>query len=105
MCSQNSLNLGTCTSNYTSNTYECTCDGVYFTGVNCQTPIDRCATAANPCKNGATCLNGYYSTSDLITCTCPAGYTDKNCSTLINQCTIANPCQNGGTCTGGMWFM
>ena len=31
-------------------------------------------------------------------CTCPAGWTGRNCQTSINNC-ASNPCQNGGTCT------
>ena len=58
LCSLNSLNLGTCQNDPVNNNYKCICDGVYFSGTNCQAPIDRCAGTANPCKNGATCLNG-----------------------------------------------
>ncbi|KAK2187347.1 hypothetical protein NP493_169g05041 [Ridgeia piscesae] len=37
--------------------------------------IDECDS--NPCKNGATCNNGF----DVYTCTCMAGYTGYNCET------------------------
>ena len=32
---------------------------------------------------------------------CVAGFTDKNCSTNIDECS-PNPCLNGGTCTDGI---
>ena len=51
-----------------------------------------------PCQNGATCTSE--GTNDY-TCECVAGYTDKNCSTNIDDCS-PNPCLNGGTCTDGI---
>ena len=47
-----------------------------FTGMNCETSIDNCAS--NPCVNG-TCtdlVNGY-------SCTCQPGYTGTNCDMLV----------------------
>ncbi|KAH3831279.1 hypothetical protein DPMN_104541 [Dreissena polymorpha] len=37
------------------------------------TDIDECAT--NPCKNGASCING----QNQYTCTCAAGWQGTNC--------------------------
>ena len=45
-----------------------------FTGMNCETNIDDCAT--NPCVNG-TCTD----LVDGYNCTCQAGFTGTNCST------------------------
>jgi hypothetical protein len=44
-----------------------------FTGIQCETDIDECASA--PCQNGAVCNNliNYY------TCSCPEGFTGRNC--------------------------
>ncbi|XP_078330906.1 uncharacterized protein LOC111125451 isoform X2 [Crassostrea virginica] len=49
------------------------------------------------------CVNSYYC-RDLVgdySCLCNPGFTDKNCSTNINECT-SNPCQNFGTCLDGI---
>ena len=61
-----------------------------FTGLNCETSIDDCAS--NPCNNGtcADLVNGY-------SCTCQAGYTGTNCDTNVDEC-ATNLCVNG-TCT------
>eukprot|EP00105_Crassostrea_gigas_P042845 XP_019926993.1 PREDICTED: uncharacterized protein LOC105338278 [Crassostrea gigas] len=55
----------------------------------------RCSD--HPCINSASCIDlvGDYS------CLCQPGFTDKNCSTNINEC-ASNPCQNSGTCTDGV---
>ena len=60
-----------------------------FTGMDCETNIDDCAT--DPCVNGTcTDLVGGYN------CTCQAGFTGTNCSIDIDDC-ASNPCVNG-TC-------
>jgi len=46
-----------------------------------------------PCHNNATCINQLATYS----CECPLGYTDKNCSTDIDDCN-PNRCQNNGNC-------
>ena len=73
--------------------YKCTCNSG-FTGVNCETNIDECAS--NPCLNG-NCNNliGAYN------CSCFAGWTGINCNTNIDEC-LSNPCTNGATCVNGL---
>jgi hypothetical protein len=77
-------NGGACAA--TESGYTCTC-APGFTGTNCETQIDHCASA--PCVFGA-CnnqVNGY-------TCTCDPGYTGTNCDTQIDHCS-PDPCVNG----------
>ncbi|XP_052696969.1 uncharacterized protein LOC128175386 isoform X6 [Crassostrea angulata] len=55
----------------------------------------RCSD--HPCINSTSC-------TDLVGdyfCYCQQGFTDKNCSTNINEC-ASNPCQNSGTCLDGI---
>ena len=47
----------------------------------------------NACQNGGTCVEN--------SCVCLPGFTDSNCSTIVDNC-IQQPCQNGGTCTNGI---
>ena len=94
------------------NGYECTCV-VGFTGTNCETNINDCE--GDPCVNGDCVVSQYiqmhahgcillwcYSILQdgiaMYICTCPAGWTGRNCEINIDDCT-SNPCQNGGTCT------
>ncbi|KAI4904567.1 hypothetical protein NFI96_019006 [Prochilodus magdalenae] len=57
-------------------------------------PYDFASTYPSyPCQNGGTCQDGL----NDYTCTCPPGYTGKNCSSPVNKC-VHNPCHNGGTC-------
>ena len=72
---------GACTDGV--NGYTCLCIGTGYTGEECETEIDECASGA--CQNGATCqdtFNGY-------TCTCAVGYRGEFCerdSCYMNQC-------------------
>jgi hypothetical protein len=78
------VNGGTCTASGTG--YVCTC-APGWTGINCQTDIDECASS--PCLNGV-CLdqvNGY-------NCSCLPGWTGNNCDTDIDEC-ASNPCVHG----------
>nr|XP_030705085.1 EGF-like repeat and discoidin I-like domain-containing protein 3 [Globicephala melas] len=60
----------------------------------------------NPCENGGICVSGL--SDDSFSCECPDGFTDPNCSSVVEvasdeepasagPCT-PNPCHNGGTC-------
>lgn len=51
----------------------------------------------NPCRNGATCVDGVNSFS----CTCLPGYTGPDCDVNIDDCAPA-PCHNGGVCQDGV---
>lgn len=51
-------------------------------------------TNNRPCQNGGTCTN---TGEGAYTCTCPIGFTGKNCETEVDNCRI-QPCENGGTC-------
>lgn len=64
-----------------------------FTGRRCEHKIDYCANPT-PCQNGASCFNKL----ETYSCSCKPGYTDRNCSTEINECE-PSPCQKNGTCT------
>ncbi|XP_072372322.1 EGF-like repeat and discoidin I-like domain-containing protein 3 isoform X1 [Scyliorhinus torazame] len=61
----------------------------------------------NPCENGGTCMTGL--ADGPFSCDCPEGFTDPNCSSILEvaadgeESTTAgacqpNPCHNGGTC-------
>ncbi|XP_032297400.1 neurogenic locus notch homolog protein 2-like [Coturnix japonica] len=62
---------------------------------------------SNPCKNGGICLSGL--NDDFYSCECPEGFTDPNCSSVVEVASIEeeptsagpclpNPCHNGGMC-------
>jgi len=80
------------------NAFRCNCYPG-FTGVDCSTIINNCAS--NPCLNGGTCVN----LAGNFTCTCPsyngvALFSGSTCGTALDLCTVANPCLNGATCSG-----
>lgn len=61
----------------------------------------------NPCENGGMCLSQLG--GDTFSCECPDGFTDPNCSSIVEVASkeeeptsagpcIPNPCHNGGTC-------
>ncbi|KAI0231037.1 hypothetical protein LSAT2_018592 [Lamellibrachia satsuma] len=57
--------------------YTCTCVEGY-TGINCETDIDDCASA--PCVNGGTCFDQI----DAFSCTCLQDlYTGTTCETVV----------------------
>lgn len=70
--------------------YLCNCVPGY-TGDDCQTDIDECAS--KPCYNGAICKDGV----NEYTCECKPGYEGQRCETDINECAL-NPCQNSAEC-------
>lgn len=65
-----------------------------FTGLNCETDIDECASM--PCKNNGVCNNLVNSYS----CNCPLGYAGNNCERALGCKT--NVCRFGGTCLIGI---
>jgi Notch-like protein len=66
-----------------------------YTGANCETNINDCAS--NPCQHGGTCTDGVGG----YTCTCVPGYDGTNCENDIDDC-ASNPCQNDGVCQDGV---
>ncbi|XP_078001352.1 uncharacterized protein LOC144453853 [Glandiceps talaboti] len=81
-----------CKNGFCRNPYDCICQEGWG-GQFCHLDLIFC-TRHEPCRNGGTCYNnrpGFY------TCTCPAGFTGKDCEIEINDCN-ANVCLNGGTC-------
>ncbi|XP_060568832.1 uncharacterized protein LOC132727392 [Ruditapes philippinarum] len=71
--------------------YRCSCTTGY-TGKNCQTNINSCAT--NPCINGGTCVDqiiGYE-------CQCTEFYEGTNCASPKAFCNV-NSCSQHGSCT------
>jgi hypothetical protein len=77
-------NGGSCTND--TNGYTCACPAGY-TGTNCDTEIDECAS--NPCVNGQ-CLDAINS----YVCECEPGFTGTVCQTNIDEC-VSQPCVNG----------
>ena len=79
--------------------WECNCQSGWG-GLFCDQDLNYC-TNHSPCANGATCHN---TGQGSYTCSCPVGYTGKNCqhlqttdhvsSDLFQHCS----CENGGTC-------
>ncbi|XP_078343113.1 uncharacterized protein LOC144628876 isoform X2 [Oculina patagonica] len=69
-------NSGTCTSNYITGGFTCSCPSGY-TGNTCATGLPPDPCSPNPCQNGGTCN----SDSGSFTCSCPPPYTGDDCST------------------------
>ena len=72
--------------------YHCTCPAG-FTGNDCQTNIDDCASNMCHSNNTHECVDGINS----YTCVCQPGYTGQLCDIEIDECNHAS-CMNGGTC-------
>eukprot|EP01048_Picozoa_sp_COSAG05_P016782 COSAG05_NODE_2207_length_3397_cov_6.909642_1_plen_776_part_01 len=106
MCSGNTAGVGdyTCTAGVLtsgsatiagSDDATCCACAAGYSGVNCATNIDDCASG--PCANSGTCTDGV----DSYSCACAAGYSGTNCTNDMDEC-ASNPCQNGGTCVEGV---
>ncbi|KTG37542.1 hypothetical protein cypCar_00014648, partial [Cyprinus carpio] len=78
---------GTCVKPWT-----CTCEKNWG-GLLCDKDLNYCGTH-KPCVNGGTCLN---TEPDEYFCSCPEGYSGKNCHIDKDECS-SNPCAHGGTC-------
>ncbi|XP_038821637.1 versican core protein-like [Salvelinus namaycush] len=64
-------------------------------GAFCFMDVDECQS--NPCRNGATCMDGVNS----FTCVCLPSYTGQLCEQDVDECQ-SNPCRNGATCMDGV---
>ncbi|XP_035687115.1 fibropellin-1-like [Branchiostoma floridae] len=75
---------------FSDDTIFCSCQPGY-TGLNCETDIDECAS--NPCLNGGTCLEhlGFFQ------CECPGPFTRDRCE---DSSCVPNPCPFSWTCVG-----
>ena len=75
--------------------HSCVC-AFGFTGPRCDT-IDQCAANADPCINGAQCLNAPNPQhATLYTCQCLPGFSGADCQTE-DYC-AAQPCPQGAPC-------
>ncbi|XP_072033776.1 uncharacterized protein [Amphiura filiformis] len=68
--------------------------GTGFQATFRQIDINECSS--NPCRNGATCVNG----DNQFRCDCVAGFEGTYCEGNINEC-VSSPCFNGATCNNG----
>ena len=62
----------------------------------CNKDLNFC-TNNKPCHNGATCFN----TGKDYTCSCPIGFTGRNCEQRVVDKCDEYPCRNGGQCQVG----
>ena len=99
LCSDNQLcsNLTTSDCTFGQSTFNCYCINEYG-GEYCDKTNQSSPCASNPCFNGGECNNVEDNTN--FTCTCPIGYTGRNCEEDLNECST-DPCVNGGACMNG----
>ncbi|KAL0602705.1 Protein jagged-2 [Plecturocebus cupreus] len=72
--------------------WQCNCE-TNWGGLLCDKDLNYCGNH-HPCTNGGTCINAE---PDQYRCTCPDGYSGRNCERAEHACT-SNPCANGGSC-------
>nr|XP_045253608.1 protein jagged-2 isoform X1 [Macaca fascicularis] len=72
--------------------WQCNCE-TNWGGLLCDKDLNYCGSH-HPCTNGGTCINAE---PDQYRCTCPDGYSGRNCEKAEHACT-SNPCANGGSC-------
>uniref|UniRef100_A0A4W3H4B1 Delta-like protein n=1 Tax=Callorhinchus milii TaxID=7868 RepID=A0A4W3H4B1_CALMI len=73
--------------------WQCRCE-TNWGGQLCDKDLNYCGTRL-PCLNGGTCSN---TGPDKYQCTCPDGYSGKNCEIAEHAC-ISDPCYNRGSCS------
>ncbi|XP_025103918.1 protein jagged-1b-like [Pomacea canaliculata] len=72
--------------------WQCVCD-LNWGDILCDKDLNYCGRHF-PCKNDGICRN---TKPDEYECTCPKGFTGKNCEIAEHACS-KNPCAHGGTC-------
>ncbi|XP_071550303.1 protein crumbs isoform X2 [Panulirus ornatus] len=82
---------GTCDLTYQGEGWECICDAGWE-GIYCRENINDCQS--NPCKNGATCMDG----NNSFTCHCLDTWNGTICEVDVDECEY-DPCKNGGACS------
>ncbi len=87
-------NNGTCPIPVDSAGATCVCSPG-TTGSRCELDTNECLN--NPCKNSATCNDGFLS----FTCSCRPGFAGQLCEVNLDDC-VSLPCKNGGTCVDGV---
>ena len=78
---------GTC-----SAPFKCECK-TGWGGLLCNKDLNFC-TNHRPCQNGASC----YNTGDDYTCSCPIGFSGRNCEVRVENKCLESPCLNDGEC-------
>ncbi|XP_067680460.1 protein jagged-1-like [Haliotis asinina] len=72
--------------------WQCVCH-LNWGGILCNKDLNFCGRH-HPCRNGGLCRN---INPDEYACTCPKGFSGRNCEIADHACT-SSPCVNGGKC-------